>query len=63
MCESNAYYVTSDGREELIMENVDYLKLDGNKLLLRSIFGEERTLQATIREMDLTGHKILLESS
>ena len=61
MCESNAYILEKDGSENLIMENVDYLKWEANKILLRSIFGEEKTVEASIREMNLTSHKILLE--
>ena len=61
MCESNAYLIASGGTEELVMEDVDYLRLDGENVILRSIFGEEKTVRATIREMKLSAHKILLE--
>ncbi|MFC1834453.1 CooT family nickel-binding protein [Thermodesulfobacteriota bacterium] len=63
MCESNAYVVDKDGNEKLLMENVDYLKSDGGRLLLRSIFGEETSLDGQVREMKLTAHKILVEAS
>ncbi len=61
MCESNAYLVNEDG-EELIMENVDFLKPVGKNVVLRSIFGEERTVEASILELDLTKHRIVLET-
>ncbi len=61
MCESNAYFLTREGTEELVMQDVDYLRPDGETVLLRSIFGEEKTVRATIREMKLSAHKILLE--
>jgi len=61
MCESAAYLLDRDGKEELVMENVDYLRPDGNKVLLRSIFGEEQTFEASIKELNLTAHRILLE--
>ncbi len=60
MCESNAYLL-KNGQEELIMESVDFLKPQGDKIVLRSIFGEETTVQARLLEMNLTGHKIILE--
>jgi predicted RNA-binding protein len=61
MCESNAYILEKDGSENLIMENVDYVRPEGQKILLRSIFGEEKTVEARIREMNLTSHRILLQ--
>lgn len=59
MCESNAYLL-KDGQEELIMESVRFLQLDGDRVLLKSIFGEEATVAAVLREMDLTSHRIVL---
>jgi predicted RNA-binding protein len=61
MCESNAYVVDSDGREQLLMENVDYLRPNGDELLLRNLFGEEKVVRANIKEMDLTAQRIMLE--
>jgi predicted RNA-binding protein len=61
MCESNAYIVDSDGREQLLMENVDYLRPKGDELLLRNLFGEEKIVRANIKEMDLTAQRIMLE--
>jgi predicted RNA-binding protein len=60
MCESNAYLL-KDGKEELLMESVGLLKANGDQIVLRSIFGEETTVQARLLEMNLTGHKIVLE--
>ncbi len=61
MCDSNAYLL-KNGTEELVMENVDYVRLEGSKVLMRNIFGEEQTFEATLQEMNLTGHKILMKS-
>jgi predicted RNA-binding protein len=61
MCESKVYIVR-DGREELIMESVDFLKPDGEKILIRSIFGEQSELNARLLEMNLTAHKIVLQA-
>jgi predicted RNA-binding protein len=60
MCESNAYLI-KEGVEELVMESVDFLKPQGGKIFMRSIFGEEKTLDANLKELDLSGHKIVLE--
>jgi len=60
MCESKAYLIRN-GKEELLMESVDFLKPEGDEIILRSIFGEQATVKARLIEMNLTGHRILLE--
>jgi predicted RNA-binding protein len=60
MCESNAYLL-KDGKEELIMESVNLVKPKGSKTMLKSIFGEELVVEGSLLELDLTGHRILLE--
>lgn len=60
MCEANAYLLR-DGEEELIMKNVDILRPETNGIYLQDIFGEQRTIKARIREMNLVDHRILLE--
>jgi predicted RNA-binding protein len=62
MCESNAYLI-KDGREELVMENVIYFKPQGDHVLMKSIFGEQTSVQAQLLEIDLTGHRIVLETT
>ena len=60
MCESNVYLI-KDGKEELVMENVIYVKPNGDHIMMKSIFGEQTSVQANLVEMDLTGHRIVLE--
>lgn len=60
MCESNAYLI-KEGKEELIMESVGFMKLQGHTVYLRSIFGDETTVEARLRELNLTSHRIELE--
>lgn len=62
MCESNAYLI-KDGQEELIMESVGLVKIEGSTVLLRSIFGDEAQVDAQLRELNLTGHRIVFEHS
>jgi predicted RNA-binding protein len=61
MCESNVYLI-KDGKEELIMESVGRLVPEGKNILIRSIFGEETVVEATLKELDLTGHRVVLET-
>lgn len=60
MCEANVY-INRNGHEELYMEKVDRIipGEDGN-LFLESIFGERRVIKASIREMELVHHRIVI---
>ena len=60
MCQSNVY-LSSDGQEELILEDVWFIRPQGNGVLLESIFGEEVFVEATIKEIDLLSHRVILE--
>ncbi|KUO50648.1 MAG: RNA-binding protein [Desulfitibacter sp. BRH_c19] len=60
MCEANAFVLKGD-KEELFFENVDKIIPQGNELILEDIFGKRRIIKATIKEMALVDHKILLK--
>ena len=59
MCESNAFLKKGDS-EELLLENVSYLKPEEGNIRLTSLLGEEKTLKGEIVEIDLMAHKIVL---
>jgi len=59
MCESNAFLATGD-EEQLVLKDVAFIRPEGGKLRLRNIFGEEKVLEAEIREINLMEHKIIL---
>ena len=60
MCEANAY-VYHDGVEELYLEGLDVLIPEGDSLLLKNLFGEQKIFEGVIREVSLLHHKIVLE--
>ncbi len=60
MCEANAYLL-KDREEELVMESVDILRPEKNGIYLQDIFGRQRTIKASIKEMNLVDHRILLK--
>lgn len=60
MCEAAAYLL-KDGREELILESIDFLESGQDRVKLVNIFGEEKELRAKVRSLSLVDHKILLE--
>ncbi len=62
MCEANAYLVSDDGSEELVLERVDTVVPHEAGLMLCSIFGHRKFVKAKIKELALVDHKIILES-
>jgi len=60
MCEANAYLL-KNGKEELVLEAVDVIENEGDKLRVANIFGEQKILKARIRSMSLVEHNIILE--
>jgi predicted RNA-binding protein len=51
-----------DGSEDLVMESVTYIRPQSDGVLIKSLFGEEKVLDARLVEMNLAAQKILLES-
>jgi predicted RNA-binding protein len=60
MCEANAYL--KDGEDELLfMESVDIIEPFEEGLKLVDIFGKQKFVRATIKDMTLLNHRIVLE--
>lgn len=62
MCESTAY-ILKNGREELVLESVDVIENNDGQVKLTSMFGEQKTIKARVKEFSLVDHKIILEST
>ncbi len=60
MCEANAYLL-KEGKEELILEAVDKVENEGDRIKIENIFGEQKVVLGRIRSMSLVDHKILIE--
>jgi predicted RNA-binding protein len=60
MCEVNAY-IETDGSEELYLENVDILKPEGEKIFMKSLFGEQKLFEGSIKEISLIKRRIILQ--
>ena len=61
MCLAKAY-VGSNGEKELLMTEIASLKAEGGKLLVTTLFGEQRELEADIKEIDFMTSSIVLEN-
>jgi len=60
MCEAHAF-ILKDGEEEMFLESVDLVKLEGDEINLVSIFGEQKILKGRLRLYDNTKRKIVFE--
>ena len=60
MCLAKAY-IGSNGERKLLMEEVASLKTKEGKLLVTTLFGEQREIEATIKEIDFMDSSIILE--
>jgi len=61
MCLAKAY-VSSDGEKELLMEEITSLEAKGRKLLVTTLFGEQKEIEASIKEIDFMASNIILEN-
>jgi predicted RNA-binding protein len=60
MCEASAYLI-QDGKEELILENVDELHREGDVIKMVNLFGDQKAVEARIRMISFVANKIVLE--
>jgi predicted RNA-binding protein len=60
MCEASAYLI-QDGKEELILENVDELHREGDVIKMVNLFGDQKAVEAQIRMISFVDNKIVLE--
>ncbi|MBM4284490.1 MAG: CooT family nickel-binding protein [Deltaproteobacteria bacterium] len=59
MCEAAAYLL-KNGQEELFLADVDTIVPEGDLLRVVNIFGEQKTIKASIHSLNLINHKVYL---
>jgi len=59
MCEAAAY-ILKDGKEELLLSEVDVIEPEGENLRIVNIFGEQKVIKAAIHSLNLVNHKVIL---
>jgi predicted RNA-binding protein len=60
MCQTNAFAV-SGGGEEMLMEAVARLEVDGDTLRMRGIFGDRLEVKGRIVEINFQAGKMMVE--
>ena len=62
MCLSKAY-LNKNGEKQLVMEDVSSVRIENDRVLLSTLFGEKEEVKAGIKEIDFMTHSILLEET
>ena len=60
MCLSKAYLRKNGGRE-LLMEQVTSVDITDDKLVLKTLFGEQKEIVGKLRQVDFVASAIILE--
>lgn len=60
MCLSKAYLHIS-GERKLVMADVTLVKIGNGNITLQSLFGEQKTVPASIKEVNFITNDILME--
>ncbi len=60
MCESKVVLV-KNGHEEVVMSDVVRIEVDGEKLKLYGILGEQAEVEGKIVLIDMRSHKVVVE--
>ncbi len=61
MCEAHAYILKED-KEEILLENVDLLEVEGDKIRMVNIFGEQKILKVRVKSFNGSESRIILEA-
>ena len=61
MCESKVF-ILENGQEKKLMDNVIHIEPQNGKLFMYDLLGEQKIVDAVIKEVRLLDHKIILES-
>lgn len=62
MCLAKAF-LEKDGERELILESVALMEIEGKRLRLSSLFGEEKEIEASVRQVDFENSRIILQKA
>jgi predicted RNA-binding protein len=60
MCDLKAY-AKSRGKEELLLESVNNLRVENGEVILKNLFGEEKRVRGEVTEVSLVKSRVLIE--
>jgi predicted RNA-binding protein len=62
MCDLNAY-VKKQGKEELLLESVNQVRVENGEVTVRNLFGEEKKIRGAVNEVSLVKNRVVIEAS
>ena len=62
MCDLKAY-VIKEGKEELVLESVNLIRVENGEVVLRNLFGEEMRLSGEVREVSLVKSRVVVKQA
>jgi predicted RNA-binding protein len=62
MCEATVY-MTEDGQEKKVMQDVVLVQPEGDAWLLVTLLGEQKLVRGTIKKLDFLKHTVHLSQS
>jgi len=60
VCDLKAY-ISRQGKEELALEAVNHIRVEGEQVILRNLFGEEKKVTGEVREVSLIKSRVVIE--
>jgi predicted RNA-binding protein len=61
MCLSKVY-VNRNNKRELLLEEIASVEIVNGKLVFKTLFGEQKEIEANIREIDFLSHSLVVEN-
>jgi predicted RNA-binding protein len=62
VCDLKAY-VRKNDKEELLLEAVNLVRAEGEEVVLRNLFGEEKRVRGVLKEVSLVRNRLLVEQA
>ena len=62
VCDLKAY-VKKNGKEELLLDSVNQVRAEGEEVVLRNLFGEEKRVHGVLREVSLIKNRLIVEQA
>ena len=60
MCDVKVY-VARNGKEELLLEAVNHLRVEQGEVTVRNLFGEEKKVRGEVREVSLVKNRVIVD--
>ena len=62
MCDLKVY-VATQGKEELLLEAVNVVRVEEGEVIVRNLFGEEKRVRGAVREVSLIKNRLVVEQA